>query len=202
MTNLLTLAATENQDKRSRLVHAAMALAYRHGFSQTSLADIATEANVPLGNVYYYFKTKEEIGAAIIEARLAQVKMLHQKLGALDSPQERLCALVQMTFNNRKVLAQGGCPIGTLCTELNKEDGPLAKLSAALLEENLAWLKAQFEGIGKIGDPKGLAVHLLSALQGLAVLAHTLGDPEIVVAETERLQRWIRALGTKQPRET
>ena len=42
-------------DKRSRLLSAAMGLAYQNGFGATSLADIAREAEVPLGNVYYYF---------------------------------------------------------------------------------------------------------------------------------------------------
>ena len=57
-------------DKRSQLVSAAVGLAYQNGFGATSLADIAREAKVPLGNVYYYFKTKDEIGEAIVELRL------------------------------------------------------------------------------------------------------------------------------------
>jgi AcrR family transcriptional regulator len=60
-------------DKRSRLVSAAVGLAYQNGFGATSLADIAREAEVPLGNVYYYFKTKDEIGEAIVELRLADM---------------------------------------------------------------------------------------------------------------------------------
>lgn len=178
-----------------------MTLIYRHGFKETRLADIAEEANVPPGNVYYYFKTKEEIGAAIVDERLSQIKTLHQKLEKLNSPQERLCAFVGMTLDNRKVLARGGCPIGTLCTELHKEDGPLANQSTVLFAEMLKWLKAQFEALDKGNDSQGLAVHLLSSLQGIAVIAHTLGDSEIVVAETERLRGWIRALGTKSARE-
>lgn len=178
-----------------------MSLAYRQGLGETSLADIATEANVPLGNVYYYFKTKEDIGAAIIDERLAQIRKLHEKFDELDSPEERLCAFVEMTFNNRKSLARGGCPIGTLCTELHKEDGLLAKQSAVLFTEILAWLQGQFQALVKNDASKGLAVHLLSVLQGLAVLTHTLGDAEIVAAETKRLQKWIRALGTKSARE-
>lgn len=194
--------ATQNPGKRARLIHAGMTLAYRHGFKEARLADIAAEAEVPPGNVYYYFKTKEEIGAAIVEERLLQIKMLHQKLGELESPQERLSAFVQMTLDNRKALARGGCPIGTLCTELHKEDGPLANRSTVLFAEMLNWLKTQFASLGKGGDSQGLAVHLLSALQGIAVIAHTLGDPEIVVMETKRLQRWFRTLETKSARET
>src|SRR5258705_1889960 len=60
-------------DKRSRLVSAAVGLAYQNGFEATSLADIAREAKGPLGNVYYYFKTKDEIGEAIVGLRLAQL---------------------------------------------------------------------------------------------------------------------------------
>jgi len=194
--------AEQKPGKRTRLIQAGLTLAYRNGFNETRLADIATEADVPPGNVYYYFKTKEEIGAAIVEERLSQIKVLHQKLEKLDSPQERLCAFVQMTLDNRKVLARGGCPIGTLCTELHKGDGSLAKQSTLLFAEMLKWLKAQFEALGKGGNSQGSAVHLLSALQGIAVIAHTLGDPEIVVMETERLQRWIRTLETKSARET
>ncbi len=192
----------QTPDKRSRLIQASITLAYRHGFRETRLADIAAQADVPPGNVYYYFKTKEAIGAAIVEERLSRIKMLFQKLEQLDSPQERLCAFVQMTFDNRKVLARGGCPIGTLCTELHKEEGPLAKQSTALFAEMLKWLKVQFGALSKGDNSQGSAIHLLSALQGIAVIAHTLGDPEIVIIETERLQRWIRTLGTKSSRET
>jgi AcrR family transcriptional regulator len=195
------MVATEIASKRTRLIQAAIALAYRHGFRETRLADIAAEAKVPPGNVYYYFKTKEEIGAAIVHERLSQIKMFHRKLDGLKSPQERLCAFVQMTVDNREILAKGGCPIGSLCTELHKENGPLAQESTVLFAEILAWLKAQFEALGKGADSKGLAVHLLAALQGIAVLAHSLNDPDMVVIETGRLQRWIRTLATKKAQE-
>lgn len=187
-------------DKRTRLVHAAMTLAYRHGFRRTSLADIAEEARVPLGNVYYYFKTKEEIGEAVIEERLLQAKALQQRLDEISSPAGRLCAFVQVTVDSRQLLARGGCPIGTLCTELHKEDDALAKHSTVLFSELLQWFETQFHALGAKADAHGLAVHLLSALQGIAVLAHTLRDPKIVIGEAERLQGWIQTLGTHDNR--
>src|ERR1700730_7456543 len=75
---LMDMART-HIDKRSRLVSAAVGLAYQNGFEATSLADIAREAKVPLGNVYYYFKTKDEIGEAIVEMRLAQLSAQRQR---------------------------------------------------------------------------------------------------------------------------
>jgi TetR/AcrR family transcriptional repressor of nem operon len=188
------MPAFQNPGKRVRLIQSALALVYKRGFAETRLIDIAAEAKVPPGNVYYYFKTKEEIGAAIIDERLSQIKAFQQKLDGMDSAQERLSAFVQMTFNNREMLARGGCPTGSLCTELHKEGGPLAERSTAMFEQLLGWLKAQFQALGKGDDSHGLAVHLLSALQGIAVLAHSLNDPDIVVLEAERLQGWIRTL--------
>jgi AcrR family transcriptional regulator len=185
---------TQKPGKRARLIHSALTLVYRRGFEQTRLADIAAEAQVPPGNVYYYFKTKEEIGAAIVDARLSQIQALQERLGEIDSARERLCAFVKMTWNNREMLTRGGCPIGSLSTELHKETGSLADQSTVLFGQMLEWLKMQFEELGRAADSQGLAVHLLSALQGIAVLAHSLRDPEVVVMETERLEEWIRTL--------
>src|ERR1700722_19640067 len=98
-------------DKRSRLVIAAMSLSYQNGFSATSLADIAREAEVPLGNVYYYFKTKDEIGEAIVELRLSELSAQQQRWDEAGSPKERLCACVQAVFENKDFLAESGCAV-------------------------------------------------------------------------------------------
>src|SRR5437764_1156952 len=134
------MPATAKADNRARLLQSAMKLTYRQGFKATSLADIAKDAQIPVGNVYYYFKTKGEIGEAIVEQHLSQIKMLQQRLDKEPSPVERLCAFVQMTFSNRKMLASGGCPIGTFCSELHKDSGALAKQASVLFAEILKWM--------------------------------------------------------------
>ncbi|HXM28844.1 MAG TPA: TetR/AcrR family transcriptional regulator, partial [Chthoniobacterales bacterium] len=104
------------RDKRSRLIQTAAKLAYRHGFRTTSLADIAQAAEVPLGNVYYYFKTKDEIGEAIVELRLAELSAQRQRWNEAGSPKDRLCACVQGVFENKDFLAEHGCAVGTFCS--------------------------------------------------------------------------------------
>src|SRR6201987_1657287 len=101
-------------DKRTRLVETAMKLAYERGFRETSLADIAEAARVPVGNVYYYFKTKEELGEAVVERRLAQFRELRQEIDRLSSPKERLFAFVESIHGNREQLAAGGWALGRL----------------------------------------------------------------------------------------
>jgi AcrR family transcriptional regulator len=181
-------------DSQTRLLEAAEEVTYRYGFENASLADIANAASVPLGNIYYYFKTKDEIGDAIVEHRLTRFRKMLQELDKADSPKERLCGFVQLKIKNREGLAHGGCPVGTLCSELQKYGGPAAKKSRVLFATALEWMEAQFKAIGKGSDSRGLAVHLLSATQGVSVLAHTFRDPRLIEAEAGRLKKWIRGL--------
>jgi TetR/AcrR family transcriptional regulator, transcriptional repressor for nem operon len=181
-------------DSRARLLQAAEKVTYRYGFSSAALADIAKEAGVPLGNIYYYFKTKDDIGDAIVELRVSRFRKMLQELDKADSPAERLCGFVQLKIKNREGLAHGGCPVGTLCSELQKHGGSAAKKSAVLFQTALDWMETQFKALGQGSDSRGLAVHLLSATQGVSVLAHTFHDPSLITAEAVRLKKWIRSL--------
>jgi len=147
-----------------------------------------------LGNVYYYFKTKDAIGEAIVEQRVSRFRRLLQELDKADSPKERLCGFVQIKIKNRAGLARSGCPVGTLCSELHKNGGSVAKKSAVLFAEALEWMERQFQALGKGADSRGLAVHLLSATQGVSVLAHTFHDPSMIEIEAALLKQWICAL--------
>jgi AcrR family transcriptional regulator len=181
-------------DKRSRLIQTAVKLAYRHGFRTTSLADIAEAAEVPLGNIYYYFKTKDEIGEAIVELRLAELSAQRQRWDEAGSPKDRLCACVQGVFENKDFLAECGCAVGTFCSELHKAGGSVATRATEIFAQHLAWIESQFRALGKGKDSNGLAVHLLSAMQGVSILAHAFHDSGLVATETKRIKSWIQSM--------
>jgi len=186
--------AKRKADSRTRLVRAAETVTYRYGYAGAALADIAKEARVPLGNVYYYFKTKDEIGNAIVELRVSRFQRLLQELDKAESPKERLCGFVQIKIRNREGLARSGCPVGTLCSELQKHGGAVAKRSRVLFAEALAWMERQFQALGKGEDSRWLPLHFMNTTQGVSVLAHTFHDPTMIEMEAARLKEWIRAL--------
>ncbi|HKW61505.1 MAG TPA: TetR/AcrR family transcriptional regulator [Candidatus Acidoferrum sp.] len=186
--------AKTRADNRTRLLQAAEKTSYLLGFGNTAIADIAKEARVPLGNVYYYFKTKDEIGDAIVELRASRFRKLLQEFDKTDSPKERLCAFVQIKIKNREQLAHSGCPVGTLCSELRKLGGAAAGKPKILFVMALDWMEKQFRELGKGAGSRGLAVQLLSATQGVSVLAHTFHDPSLIDQEAARLKKWIRGL--------
>src|SRR5690242_20863855 len=53
--------------------------------------------------------TKDEIGEAIVELRLAELSARRQRWNEAGSPKDRLCACVQDVFENKDFLAEHGC---------------------------------------------------------------------------------------------
>jgi AcrR family transcriptional regulator len=186
-------AADQRSGKRERLTAAAIQLLHRQGVERTTLADIAKAAGVPNGGVYYYFKTKDEIVTASIEVLAQHTKVVLAQLEAsLESPKARLKALVADFVSQSEAVTRSGCPFGSLCSELGKrEDDPT--LGAVLLRLPLDWAEQQFRALGR-EDARDLAIDLLSAYEGSALLANTFRDPEILIRAAQRVERWIDAL--------
>jgi TetR/AcrR family transcriptional regulator, transcriptional repressor for nem operon len=64
---------------RAQIVAAADRLFYEQGFAHTSFTAIAEAVRISRGNFYYYFKTKDDILAAVIEDRLAGTRRMLQR---------------------------------------------------------------------------------------------------------------------------
>jgi AcrR family transcriptional regulator len=185
-------------DKRNRLIEAAKILIHQQGFNLTTLADIAQEADVPLGNVYYYFKTKEAIGEAVIEKRAAEYADLLARLDEIPEPSSRLRAFVDTSVEELDLIARYGCPVGGLCQELGKQGGSLADQAAKLLHDILQWSEAQFRSLGFADRAEEYALNLVSSIQGMHLLTHTFKDPKLAKRQTDTLLAWLeQTLGMK-----
>ncbi|MFO1257326.1 MAG: TetR/AcrR family transcriptional regulator [Gammaproteobacteria bacterium] len=181
-------------DKRVRLIEAAKVLIHQQGFNLTTLADIAQEADVPLGNVYYYFKTKEAIGIAVIEKRASEWAERLAMWSELPEPQVRLNALIKYGLEDLEVTARFGCPIGGLCQELGKQGGTLSDLAAKLLHDILQWGEEQFRALGFGDISASHALNLVAMIQGTFLLTHTFKDPKIASRQSEELQKWLAVM--------
>jgi AcrR family transcriptional regulator len=180
--------------KRERLVASALALMHRQGVRDTSLADIAKDADVPVGNVYYYFKTKDELVEAVIASHAEDVRAGLAALENHRTPAARLKALVRMLAGQADLAARYGCPQGSLCSELDKRDDDCPGSSCAeLMRIPIEWAEQQFRAMGR-RDAHELAVALIASYQGVALLTNTFRDPEMMSRESRRLERWVDSL--------
>jgi TetR/AcrR family transcriptional regulator, transcriptional repressor for nem operon len=180
--------------KRERLITAATRLVHARGVERTTLADIAQAADVPAGNVYYYFKTKDDVITAVIQAHAQQIRTT---LALIDtrhrSAKSRLKAFVREFTAESEIVAQYGCPLGSLCSELDKRAGDPGLPVAELMRLPIEWAEEQFRSLGR-PDARDLAFDLLAAYEGSALLANTMGDPGILTGAARRIDRWIDTL--------
>lgn len=187
---------TRKNDKRTRLVHAADQLFRQQGINITTLANIAALANVPLGNVYYYFKSKESIVIAVIDVHAQRLKQLFDAWdNSLQSAKERLTALVKHQATLSDETLNFGDPLGSLCQELSKQGGSLADSSSRLLRELYDWCQRQFKQLGNSEtDAQNFALQLLAGLQGISILTLSFKDASFTEKHTQLMLNWIQTL--------
>jgi TetR/AcrR family transcriptional regulator, transcriptional repressor for nem operon len=182
--------------KRERLVAAACRVLHEQGVERTTLADIALAADVPVGNVYYYFKTKDQLVEAAINAHGNDLRAVLSALDRRRTPQARLKGLIGALVEQRDVAARYGCPFGTLACELDKRPDGLDRTAADVLGILADWAEQQFRsmGFGDQAEARDLAIALIASYQGISLLTNTFRDPELMVREGRRLERWIDSL--------
>jgi len=178
-------------DKRERLMEAAKVLIHRQGVARTTLADIAGESGVPLGNVYYYFKTKDEIASAVIEEYRQQVT---EELRSLDEserdPKKRLAWFIKRLAVGKEEIMDHGCRVGSLCQELNKDATPLAARADDIFAAQIKWATAQFKLLGR-KDAADMAVQLVATLQGISLLVNAMKTPAVIGRQVALLCDWV-----------
>lgn len=178
--------------KRDRLIAAAAQMVYEQGVEATTIADIAQAADIPVGNVYYYFKAKNDIIAAVIDSRAGDIRRLLAAIEAShDRPADRVKALLRAIGGDGEVVARFGCPLGTLCQELSKHPG--APDPSSLLRLPIDWAERQFAAMGR-ADARDLAVQVIAAYQGTALLTSALRDPGVMARESARIEAWLDSL--------
>jgi TetR/AcrR family transcriptional repressor of nem operon len=179
--------------KRERLIEGARRVLHEQGVESTTLADIATSADVPVGNVYYYFKTKDDLVQAAISAHAEDIVSTLASLERHRTPKARLKAFVRMLADQRELTSRYGCPQGSLCSELDKRDDELARSCAQLMRLPIDWAEQQFRAMGR-RDARELAVALIASYQGVALLTNAFREPDLMGREARRLERWVDSL--------
>ena len=189
------VAPYASADKRTQLIAAATELLHEQGFHRTTLAHVAGRADVPLGNLYYYFKTKDALAEAVI---VAHEEALRSRFASWTSahrePRGRLRCLVRAPLDAADRIIQFGCPHGSLCQELEKlgANTSLARAGARLLAVYIDWVDEQFRAHGIARrEARALAADLVGAVQGAMLLAHTMRSRELLMQQLRRIERWL-----------
>jgi TetR/AcrR family transcriptional regulator, transcriptional repressor for nem operon len=183
---------------REHIIEAADRLFYRQGYEHTSFADIANVVQISRGNLYFHFKSKDEILDAVIDARLAATQtMLERWESEAERPADRIRSFIHILIANRADIKRYGCPVGTLCSELAKLQHASQAEANKLFTLFRTWLSRQFTLLGRAADADALAMHLLARSQGVATLASAFHDETFIKQEVEQMCDWLTSCTEK-----
>jgi TetR/AcrR family transcriptional regulator, transcriptional repressor for nem operon len=186
---------------RCRIVSAAAELMFDKGVAGTSLDDVKARAEVSSSQLYHYFADKRALVMAVISHQTEAVLEGQQpQLAALDS-MEALRAWRDVLVGFRRYLrCRGGCPLGSLASELTDAD-PAAR--AHLATGFRRWEASIREGLRTMhgrGDlpasanPDDLALAMLAAIQGGILLTQVYRETKPMEVALDTLLAHIESL--------
>ncbi len=127
------------QDTRQQLIDVGRRHIAVHGYNHTGINEVLEEANVPKGSFYYYFKSKQAFGLAVLDSYYQEVQTVLRRCldDAAGLPLERLRHYFEFNIRLLGTLGyQQGCLIGLLGQEMADQDEVFRQKLDELLE---AW---------------------------------------------------------------
>jgi TetR/AcrR family transcriptional repressor of nem operon len=186
---------------RAALVTSATRLMHVNGYNATSLDDVLRDSGVGKGNFYYHFRSKEDLGYAILDQLIAG--FLQRTLEpCFSDPTERplaqiRCFLDRVLDIQRQRNCVGGCPMGNLASELSDvHEGFRTRLASVFSawRERLSVALADAKDRGEVSQtctPATVAHFLVASLEGSILLARVAKDIGVMEQCMAELKRYL-----------
>jgi TetR/AcrR family transcriptional repressor of nem operon len=172
-----------------------------HGYRNTSLDDVLRESGVGKGNFYHYFRSKEELGYAILDQFIEA--FLDRTLqpcfsGAGDRPVAQIrCFLDRVREAQRERNCIGGCPLGNLAAELSDlHEGFRGRLAGVFStwRERLTLALREAQELGDVRpdcEPEAVAHFLVAALEGAMLMTKLTKDIGVMEQCVHEMKRYL-----------
>ncbi len=179
-------------ETRQRLLDVAVDLFTRHSFAGTSLQMIADEMGFTKAAIYYHFRTREELLAAVVEPIFDQLRDIitaaEAQRGANARAEHMLRGYAELAVANRALVSVLACDPSVISLLRDQPEW------ADLINRQLALLA------GAEPEPGGL----IRATVALAGISSAVGPAWITVDDDDLLAHLLdtgrRTLGLRSPR--
>ncbi len=187
---------------KKALLDAAHTLMIEKGFVATSVDEICKAAKVTKGSFFHYFKSKEEMGKALL-ARFSQmssdfVKTIFSEAG--EDPLDRVYAFIDAFAEMSERPENRGCLVGTFSQELSETHPEIRCLCAQnfdrmadIFKENLEKAKAKYAPEASF-DVKSLADSFIALMQGSLILMKVQQDRSITKKNLNHYKEYLKYL--------
>jgi TetR/AcrR family transcriptional repressor of nem operon len=205
VTEIVTQAAPgrvrDGRSTREGILKAATRLMHVRGYQNTSLDDVLRESGVGKGNFYYHFRSKEDLGYALLDQLVAGFleRTLEPCFSDVDTPRltQIRCFLDRVLEAQRQRKCIGGCAMGNLASELSDvHEGFRARLASVFIawrdRLTLALREAQQRGEVVQGcQPESIGHFLVAGLEGALLLSKVSRDIGVMEQCVVELKRYL-----------
>jgi TetR/AcrR family transcriptional repressor of nem operon len=186
---------------RERLLQAAFQEIHRSGFQSAGIDKILAATNVTKGALYHHFESKEALGYAVVEEKIAKLTRDRWLLPMLNQGQA-VDILIDVV---RKIPARpqdvrAGCPLLLLSQEMSPLDEQFRKRLERIFidwQEGVAALlrKGQSQGtVRRDVNAKEAASFLIATVEGYGTLAKNAQDAKVWKAGIRNIVGWLQSL--------
>jgi AcrR family transcriptional regulator len=189
---------------RERLLQAAFREIHRSGFQSAGIDTILAATNVTKGALYYHFESKEALGYAVVEEKIATLTR-DRWLHPMQSEGEAIDILIGVVrgLPTRPADVRQSCPLLNLAQEMSPLDEQFRKRLERIFlawQEGIATLlrKGQSQGtVRRDLNPDETASFLVAMVEGHASLAKNAQDAKVWEVGIKNIVRWLESL--RQP---
>ncbi|MGI8496778.1 MAG: TetR family transcriptional regulator C-terminal domain-containing protein [Gemmatimonadaceae bacterium] len=186
-------------DRRKQIIEAATVLVGRQGYQNTSIDEVIREAKLcGKGHFYHYFKSKEELGYAVLARQFE--RFTERGLAILSDPMveplERLTHFIDAVVKSHAERGCAeGCPFGNLAAEMADEHEGFRKRIEAVFER---W-SAQIQALLREARPQledgvdiaRLARFIIATLEGALMMSRVTREISVMEGIAEDLKRFV-----------
>lgn len=190
----------KGHETRQRIVDAAADLIFEQGVAHTTIEDVRAAADVSSSQLYHYFDDKPALVRAVVDHQADTIVSGQQTfdLSSLDGLRTWRDWVIE---HQRELGCGGGCPIGSLGSELAETD-PEARAQVscgfkrweAAIQSGLREMHARGR-LAPDADPDTLALALLAALEGGLLLTQIERDTRPLEAALDAMLDLVARLG-------
>jgi AcrR family transcriptional regulator len=195
---------TKGRATRDRIVAAASELMLERGVARTTIEDIQEAADISTSQMYHYFADKNDLVTAVIDFQTDQVLGgQHLGLDRIESIEDLYRWRDMMLNIVRDQGGAGGCPLGSMASELSECD-PVAR--ARLAQSFAQWESMIHDGLVAIvarGElPEGtdvnrIALAFLAGIQGGLLLSQVRRETAPLEAAVDTMIEHLSRLGMR-----
>ncbi len=188
------------EDRREQIINAALRVFAQKGFARATNRDVAHEAGITTGLIYYYFKSKEDLLRAALEERSPVQVIAQMPPEMLEQPPDVLLPVLVMRVLNVVESEQFVSLLRVLLPEMLHGSAEVAPIALSFFQRVIAFLRQYFQTQAARGrlradlDVDAAVQVLVSSMIGMVMRRQILHDPGVLLYTHEEIAQAI--LGT------